>query len=278
MVLSPINVESSKVVELPRPQVRPRIQVFSVANRRDILTRDLLRSPEIKSGKINVTVIWNALSASHAYSRAMDMATADIVVFVHQDVYFPDGWFHRMRAACDALTKRDPSWAVAGVCGITPEGEFVGHLWDSGLADVCGQPFDPPRQAISLDEVVLIVRRSSGVTFDEEMLSFHLYGTDIVLEARSRGKTAYVVDLPLIHNSKANVRLDHSYGDAYSYMVRKWRSYLPLPTVIVKLTRNPLPLFFRRLRLKYKTVMRASTLHPMLPNPEEKARELGFDR
>ncbi|MGY4286393.1 hypothetical protein ACVWXO_005613 [Bradyrhizobium sp. LM2.7] len=89
---------------------------------------------------------------------------------------------------------------------------------------------------------------------------------------------SYVINMPVIHNSKATVRLDSTYKAAYRFMVRKWRASLPLPTVIVRLTRNPLPLLLRRVRLRYKAILRASTLHPMLESPELMARELGFVR
>jgi hypothetical protein len=250
--------------------------VYCVANQQATLARDLQRSPEIADGRVQISIIWGASAASAAYHNAICNTKADILVFTHQDVYFPEGWFSRLRAICQRLNSIDPCWAVAGLCGRTREGEFVGHLWDSGIGAVCGGPFDPPRNAASLDEVVLIVRRASGVSFDPALLSFHLYGTDIVLEARKAGMSSYVVDLPVIHNSKADVRLDHTYVAAYRFMVRKWKALLPWPTVIVELTQNPLPLLLRRMRMKYKATLRASTMHPMSEHPEMKAKELGF--
>lgn len=252
------------------------VQVYCVANNRGILVRDLQASPEIASGHVDLSVIWGAEAASVAYRRASSHASADIVVFAHQDVYFPGGWFSQLKLVCERLNSVDPSWAVAGLCGITTEGEFIGHLWDAGLAAVCGGPFGAPRTVSSLDEVVLIVRRASDISFDPALPSFHLYGTDIVLEAQRAGMKSYVIDLPVIHNSKAAVRLDSTYKVAYRFMVRKWKALLPLPTVIVQLTRNPWPLLFRRLRLRYKAILRASTLHPMIDSPESMARELGF--
>lgn len=252
------------------------IHVCSVANHPTTLAGNLKRSPEIAEGRIQVSIVWGAAAAAAAYHDLISQMTADIIVFVHQDVYFPDGWFSRLQAACLRLGAIDPDWAVAGVVGIASDGTFVGNLWDSGLGSVCGGPFDQPRQAASLDEVVLIVRRASGVSFDPSLPSFHLYGTDIVLEAQKSGLKSYVIDMPIIHNSKPNTRLDGSYVAAYRFMVRKWRTLLPWPTVIVPLTRNPLRLFFRRARLRYKAILRASTMHPMLESPEIKAEELGF--
>jgi hypothetical protein len=252
------------------------IQVYCVANQQATLARDLQRSPEIADRRVRVSVVWGASAASAAFHELIGSAKADILVFAHQDVYFPDGWFSQLRVACERLSSIEPAWAVAGVCGMTADSEFVAHLWDSGLATICGGPFDSPVPVVSLDEVVLIVRRASGVSFDPALPSFHLYGTDIVLEARKAGMKSYALDLPVIHNSKANVRLDRAYVAAYRFMVRKWKTLLPLPTVIAPLTPNPLPLLLRRARLRYKAIFRSSTMHPRLESPELKARELGF--
>jgi hypothetical protein len=221
-------------------------------------------------------VIWNAPAASAAYCEAARHIDASILVFAHQDVYFPEGWFALLNAACQRLDTLDPSWAVAGPFGMTRDGRFTGHLWDAGIGSICGGPFDSPQDVASLDEVVLIVRRASGILFDPGLPSFHLYGTDIVLEARKAGMRSYAVNLPVIHNSKPVVRLDSTYLAAYRFMVRKWEALLPWPTVILPLTQNPWPLLFRRIRLRYKAVLRASTLHPRLDFPDRKARELGF--
>ena len=144
------------------------------------------------------------------------------------------------------------------------------------LGFVIGGPFDFPQEIASLDEVVLIVRRSSGISFDPALPTFHLYGTDIVLKALRLGMKSYVVDLPVIHNTKYGYWLDRNYTTGYRFMVRKWKSVLPWPTVILPLTRNPFVFLFRQLRLLYKTICRSSTVHPPLDCPDVKAHELGF--
>jgi hypothetical protein len=250
--------------------------LYCASNNESTLARDLLRSPEVAAGQISVTVIRGAAAAAAAYHHAIDAANADILIFAHQDIYFPAGWFGQLEAICKQLTSIDPAWAVAGLFGVATDGRLVGHLWDSALGFVCGGPFEAPREALSLDEVVLIVRRASGMSFDPALPSFHLYGTDIVLEARKAGKKSYIIDLPVIHNAKPVTRLDRRYISAYRFMVRKWNAMLPWPTVILPLTRNPLRLLFRALRIRYKAIFRASTLHPALDRPDAKARELGF--
>jgi hypothetical protein len=252
------------------------VHLYCVANQLTTLARNLQRSPEIADGRVPISIIWGALAASAAYHDAIGRANADMLVFAHQDIYFPNGWFARLKTTCDRLNSIDPCWAVAGIIGVTSDGEFVGHLWDSGLGSICGGPFDLPQEVVSLDEVVLIVRRASGISFDPRLPSFHLYGTDIVLEAIGKGMKSYVVNLPVIHNSRPTVRLDRNYVAAYRFMIRKWAALLPWPTVILQLTPNPVPLLLRRARLRYKAIFRASTLHPMLECPENKAKQLGF--
>jgi hypothetical protein len=252
------------------------LHLYCVANHEPTLLRNLRSSPDVAAGRVSLSVIWGAPAASAAYHDATREAAADILIFAHQDVYFPDGWFAKIETACAQLSSIDPTWAVAGVFGVAPGGEFVGHVWDSALGFVCGGPFGAPKEVVSLDEVVLIVRRASKVSFDPRLPSFHLYGTDIVLEGRKAGFKSYTIDLPVIHNSKPVARLDRSYVDAYRFMLGKWKALLPWPTVIVQLTRNPFPLLLCRVRLRYRVYFRSSTLHPMLENPERKAKELGF--
>jgi hypothetical protein len=262
---------------ISRQSVKFTIHLYCVSNNQSTLKRDLLRSPDIAAESVPVTLIRRARAASAAYHDAICTADADVLVFAHQDIYFPRGWFDRLQSACQALSSIDPDWAVAGLFGVCCDDRLAGHLWDSALGRVCGAPFGDPQVVKSLDEVVLILRRGSGVSFDPALPSFHLYGTDVVLSARAAGKRSYIIDLPVIHNAKPVVRLDRYYVAAYRFMVRKWGALLPWPTVIVPLTRNPIRLLFRSLRIRYKGVFRSSTLHPQLDRPDVKARELGFD-
>ncbi len=254
-----------------------RFHVYSVANDSTVLARDLQSSPDIASGTVPLSVLWNERSASEAYAREIAKATADILVFVHQDVYLPGGWVDRLARQLDQLQQIDPNWAVTGVFGVTHNRKFVGHAWDSGLGRVFGRPFTKPIRAASFDEAVLIIRRASNASFDSQMPTFHLYGTDIALSAEECGKSAYVLDLPVIHNSSPISRFGADYATAYRYLVRKWHDRLPWPTVIVPLTGNPLTLARYRLHLRWRALFHTEMFFDRLPDPAAKARELGFE-
>jgi hypothetical protein len=253
------------------------LHVYSVVNDAEVLGRDLQSSPDIVEGRVPLSVLWGARSASEAYAAAMSSATADILVFLHQDIYLPRGWFGRLARHVHRLNQIDSDWAVAGSSGVKRDGTYVGHLWDSGLGCLFGGPFPEPVRSASLDETILVVRRASGVGFDPQMPTFHLYGTDIVLSAEAQGKSAYIIDLPMIHNTAAPRRFRREYGDAYRFMIRKWRHQLPWPTVIVPLTTSPWALLYRQLISHYNRICHPEMFSVQLPNPGVKARELGFE-
>jgi hypothetical protein len=246
----------------------------------------LTRSPEIANGKVGLTVLWNQESAAAAYARAMESATAEVLIFAHCDVYFPGSWFARLAWEVDRLARIDSTWAVAGVSSLTSTGELVGRMYDSSLEPlfaetmgIFGKPIVSPVPIVSADELGLIVRRGASVSFDPLLPEFHLYGTDIILEAERQGKRSYGLDLPLIHNAKAQLQIGSDYVRAYKYMVRKWHARLPVPTTCGVLTANPLALPLRRLRTRYKAICRPSTYNTQrLADPHAKALEIGLEK
>jgi hypothetical protein len=270
------------------PLKTDRFHVYCLARSSDVgrLETDLARSPEIANGKVGLTILWNQASASGAYASAMERATAEVLIFAHCDVYFPGCWFARLAWEVDRLARIDPKWAVAGVSSLTSSGELVGRMYDSSLEPlftetmgIYGKPLVSPVPIVSADELGLIVRRGANVSFDPLLPEFHLYGTDIILEAERQGKRSYGLDLPLIHNAKAQLQIGSDYVRAYKYMVRKWRAHLPVPTTCGMLTANPLALPFRRLRIRYMAICRRSSFNTRrLSDPHAKAVEIGMEK
>lgn len=262
--------------------------VYTCARSTDVSTldRDLRRSPAIARGDVNLTILWNQPSASSAYARAIADAREDILIFAHCDVFFPEYWFERLDWEIRRLTQQDGRWAVAGTSSVTAAGDVVGRAWDPSLAPlfpetggIHGGVLTVPVPVVSVDELAIIVRRDSGVSFDPLLPEFHLYGADIVLEAQRLGRSCYGLDMPLIHNAKAQLSLGPDYVRSYRYMVRKWRDRLPVQTTCGTISRNPLVLPMRRLRMRYKAIFRRSTYSTQrASDPGAKSRELGMDR
>jgi hypothetical protein len=248
-----------------------------------ILERNLARSPAILGKSVPLTVFWDRESASSAFATAVKNATADFLVFTHCDVYFPEYWFERLAWEVERLTQADPNWAIAGFSGVTHSGELVGRIWDCSLEPftrgIFGKALVAPVPIASTDEMAFVLRRESGVTFDPRLPEFHLYATDIILAAERSGKRSYGLDMPLIHNAKAQLRVGDDYRRSYRYMIKKWRDRLPVPTTCGPLTSRPFAISMRRLRIRYKAIFRQSTYtNQRVPDPSAKSHELGLDQ
>lgn len=207
------------------------------SNDKDILARNLLASDIVGQNFTAVQIDQDAGSATIAYNRMLDQCRADYVVFAHQDVYFPPGWGDRLQSAIKAVETLDPNWAVIAPTGISLDGQHVGPVWSTSQGAIVGQHITAPVAAQSFDELAIILRRPSGIRFDESAPGFHFFGTDVVQSARAKGQGAYVCDLPLVHNDVFHDRLGADFGQGYAHTRRKWAKVLPLKTTVLEVTR-----------------------------------------
>lgn len=210
-----------------------RFCVVTASNDEEMLTRNLMASDMISSGEISVHVERGAPSAAHAYNCGLSATDAPVVIFAHQDVYFPPGWLDLLTETIAATEKHDPNWAVIAPFGMTRAGEHIGHVWTTSLSARIGRPVSRPEAVESIDELVIVFNRASGLQFDEELPGFHLYGTDIVQTALAAKRGAYVAHLPLVHNDKFYPRLGADFAKAYHFIRRKWRHRLPIRTPVL---------------------------------------------
>lgn len=194
-----------------------------------VLRETLLKSPDLRT-HCQIICKYGFDSAARAYNEGLSEATNEILVFCHSDVYLPPHWMDRIGAAIDFLDSAHLNWGVLGAVGVDLDGRVKGHVYSTGLRSVVGAPFPEPVPAKSLDEMVLVMRRSSGLRFDESLPGFHLYGTDICLQAAGKGLGSYVVPAFCIHNSRGIRFLPAAFWRSYAYMRRKWRAQLPVVT------------------------------------------------
>jgi hypothetical protein len=252
------------------------VEIAAAVNDRSVLANCLQRSPDIASGTLQLRTYEGYSTAGTAYERALAETTAPYLVLAHQDVYLPAGFAGLIAEQITEISRIDPNWAAAGVIGIDASGAVQGQTWSSGLGKLVGAKVAQPVPVETLDEVLLVVRRDSGIHFDPELPSFHLYAADFVQTAKAQGLNCYAVDLPIVHHSRPVVELSGGYRKAYIYMQRKWRRRLPLPNLVCVIHRSPLPLLRRdlsmRLRARGKTERLEATGDPVLI-----ARRLGLE-
>lgn len=222
---------------------------FAVAvNNREVLKNNFLASPILRGpGNHEVLAQEGFSSAAKAYNDAIDRSNNDLIVFVHQDVFLPESWLRQVTLALDWLQRADLRWGVVGPYGKTADGRGWGHVYSSGRG-VIGEPVERPAPIQTLDEIVLILRKSSGLRFDEHLPHFHLYGADICLAAAKKGMRSYAISAYCIHNTQQNLVLPKEFYECCAHFKRTWKDSLPIQTTCIKLTRFNLPLFRRRIQ------------------------------
>jgi len=251
------------------------VAVVSPSNSEAILARDLAASPAIRSG-LPLVIERGHASAAVALNAGLAKTGADIVVFAHQDVYLPAGWERRLLSQVVKLEALSPDWAVLGVAGMDHAGLWVGHAYSSGLGREFGGTLDRPLPVASVDELLIVLRRETGLRFDEHLPGYHLYGTDIVQTALERGWGAFIIDAPVVHNSEPKPHF-LAYARSYRYMKRKWRHRLPIPTTIIPITSSHAPLARMMLRAAAGRVLGPNATGRPHPDPRALALSLGYE-
>ncbi|MFH0974664.1 MAG: glycosyltransferase [Spirochaetota bacterium] len=192
------------------------------------LQKSLHTNKHIQLTPINNTT--NRYSIPSAYNTALNNCDADILVFVHQDVIFPSEWLENLDNQIKEIEKFDKKWGVLGIMGRKKNGSYAGHIIDPHINYRIGRVGLLPTPVSTLDEVCLIIRRSGGLSFDNELGGYHLYGTDICLQAQKIGLKCYAIDACLTHLSAGNV--DESYYTVLTKLQEKWSRQIKCPNVI----------------------------------------------
>jgi len=219
----------------------PTLSFVTGVSHWDVLLRNLARSPCLQKGQLEWTAVSNAKSAAHAFNPAMvaaeqSNASHHWLVWVHQDVYLPDGWDLQFASALQTALVEWPNLAVAGVYGVRGFGPNMvrsGHVLDRGKD--LREPKPLPALADSLDELLVAVKVGSGLRMDPAM-GFDFYGTDLVLQAQAQNMQAAVLDAYCEHWSDTpgawplpdNLvqRISHN-AEAFE---SKWQHALPVST------------------------------------------------
>lgn len=227
------------------------VTFVAAVNNEEVFCRNLLASPCFQTWQPATVVAQRGFpSAARAYNDALERSKTDLVVFCHQDITLPQEWLRDLESALAVLEREDPHWGVLGCYGETLNDHGRGYIYSSGRG-VIGKPFARPAEVQTLDEIVLILRKSSGLRFDDGLPHFHLYGTDICMQAAQRGMKSYAISAFCVHNTQQTLVLPPEFYASCRHVRRVWKDMLPIQTTCVRLTRSNLPLMARRARELY---------------------------
>jgi hypothetical protein len=234
--------------------------IVAAVNREPELQRNLMRSPELLAGGNQLIVRRSYRSAGTAYNGALDAADHDLVLFVHQDVYLPEGWFDDLRDCVATLEDARVPWGVLGCFGSRAGATGgLGRLYTRGMGRH-GRFLRHPEPVETLDEIVLVFRKSSGLRFDPDLPHFHFYGTDLCMSARERGLVNYAFQGFCVHNTNQLLMLPKEFYECYRYVRRKWAKYLPIHASCMTVTAGNGQLYRRLVREAGQRLLRRPRL------------------
>jgi hypothetical protein len=130
----------------------------------------------------------------------------------------------------------DPSWGLAGNAGGLRPGHRALRITDPfGFNQNIGGPF--PVRVETLDGNFIIVKKSSRLSFSNDLEGFHFYDADICLHADQYGYGIYVIDFHIEHLGQG--KFDSVFQENKKTFMEKWTHKLrnrplQLTTVLIK--------------------------------------------
>lgn len=189
--------------------------MITPVSRHDIYIANVLTSTFKEKDQIEYINIISPSSASNGLNNGIDRAVNDLVICCHQDVYFLNGWYEKLKDLLKKLDGINSKWGVCGMAGTTYEGRMVGTCSGLGMnGDII--------KVQTLDCFCQIMRKSSGLRFDEGLKYFHMYGEDIALDANDKRLGAYVLNIGIDHRTKWTA--GQGFIESTNYLRQKWKN------------------------------------------------------
>jgi hypothetical protein len=220
-----------KLIRGPSRSTRSKRIVFVTASHKpEVLEANLLKSGIFR--RYPLIIQRGYTNVAKAYNEAR--ARADVVVYLHHDVFLPDDFEANLLAAIADIETRDRNWGVLGVAGVvaTPTGkDLFAYLFDRGHILEGVGPL--PNEVETLDELILITH--GDFTFDET-LGNHFYGADICLQARLQSRKSYAISAYLHHNCGRRFgEIPPGFDVSRELLRDKYRHLLPIATTCTRI-------------------------------------------
>lgn len=188
----------------------PSLSCVCCCNNEEVLHNGLMKTRQFS---LIEAVITCGPSAATTLNEGAGKAHGDIIIFAHQDVILPSDFAVSL---CEKIAQH-PDFGVIGVAGRTADGKPYGTCILEN-----GQPYSQFKEGevLTLDECLLVIRKDSGLRFDEDFDGFHCYGADLCLQAADKGLKNYALDLDVKHMGKGGTT--PGYWRAMGLLKEKW--------------------------------------------------------
>jgi hypothetical protein len=174
-------------------------------------------------------------SCTEALNLGRELSDSDVVIMCHQDLRVNDIWIQGILKHVKYFESKKIPWGVLGMAGCfktgrpnTPDSDGCILYLSDKLAD--GRTYAQAYRGLignrkevqTVDELCLIVPKNAPFKFDEKLLDhFHWYGTDICLDALSKGYRNFAIDAECIHLSDGRSNLSGGHAEKFIEDARK---------------------------------------------------------
>lgn len=144
----------------------------------------------------------NNFDAFSAFNLFLKKAKGRYIIICHQDVLINKDGYDELVKCLAQLNNLDTSWGVCGNAGAAGPNHIVYYIsYPDGTFMNKGKF---PLKVTGLDENFLLVKNSANLKVSNNLNGFHLYATDLVLQAELNGFSSYVIPFNLTHKSRGN--------------------------------------------------------------------------
>jgi hypothetical protein len=145
----------------------------------------------------------NNYDAYQAIGLFLKRALGRYIIVVHQDVRCIDT-IKTMDECIADLNTNHSRWAICGNAGAMGYHRDIVHITYPKHQEI--YPGHLPIEVHSLDENMLIINSSTNICISPDLKGFHLYGTDLCINAKFLGYQCFIIRFMVQHLSKGNLR------------------------------------------------------------------------
>jgi hypothetical protein len=198
----------------------------------------------------------NEFDAFSAINLFLNRAQGKYIIICHQDVLINKDGIEELRKCLKELDIKDPNWGICGNAGAVGPNHIVYHIsYPDGTFMNKG---NFPLKVSAIDENFILVKSAAHLKVSNNLKGFHLYATDLVLQAELNGYSSYVISFNLTHKSRGN--RDESFFTVRRALIQKYNHFFRSRWIqtnstvfhlsgsfLGSLLGNPISLFFVRM-------------------------------
>jgi len=163
----------------------------------------------------------NNTDAYQGINLFLKHAKGKYIIVCHQDILINKDRVEDLDNRLSELDKIDKKWAICGNAGAAGPNHIVYHI--SYPDDIFKNKGRFPLKVSALDENFLVIKNTARLAQSDDLSGFHMYGSDLCLNAESRGFNSYVIAFNLTHKSYGN--RDQSFYEIKKQLITKYNRF-----------------------------------------------------